>query len=84
MKNRDSSIYPERTTDSYGSLRHTDHNGDVTWSNTYGGLTKREYFAAKAMQGILAANHFKPSDVEEVAVRSVQLADELLKQLEYD
>lgn len=49
------------------------------------GLTKREYFAAMAMQGLLAHNcdHFKDSDLEKegVANRSVQMADALIAEL---
>ncbi|WP_407498834.1 hypothetical protein [Elizabethkingia anophelis] len=47
------------------------------------GLSKREYFAGLAMQGILASDNsgawLKPQDV---AGKSIQYADELLKQLE--
>ena len=55
----------------------------------YSGLTKREYFAGLAMQGLLAncnggmtsgGNHvFSPNGISELAVLH---ADELLKQLE--
>ena len=51
------------------------------------GLTKREYFAAKAMQGMCA--NIKPKSPDEllevpenIAEWSVSFADELLKQLE--
>ncbi|MFM7853892.1 MAG: hypothetical protein ACKO96_18700 [Flammeovirgaceae bacterium] len=47
------------------------------------GLTKREYFAAMAMQGLLANNDSWSCDTAScVAEFSVRLADELLKQLE--
>jgi hypothetical protein len=54
------------------------------------GLTKREYFAAMAMQGLLSnsklwANIERVEDVgmyEWFALQSKQYADELLKQLE--
>ena len=47
------------------------------------GLTKREYFAGVAMQGLLSQyNLSKPEDQEIVCKMSVQLADELLNQLE--
>lgn len=47
------------------------------------GLTKREYFASLAMQGMLANNLNVPNtpNVEYVARLSVIAADELLKQL---
>jgi hypothetical protein len=47
------------------------------------GLTKREYFAAMAMQGILAAPKDKFTfHQDHIASMSVRYADELLKQLE--
>jgi hypothetical protein len=45
------------------------------------GLTKREYFAGLAMQGIIASGNY--SELE-VASCAVNLADELLNQLEND
>ena len=46
------------------------------------GLTKREYFAAMAMQGLLSGRNIegynRPSEFAEL---SVQFADELIKQL---
>ena len=46
----------------------------------FGGLTKREYFAAMAMQGICAnlSSRMGPS---EVAEKSVLIADHLIQQL---
>jgi len=54
-------------------------------ANGYSGITKREYFAGLAMQGILTT--LSDSSVNEkvrdiVARESVAMADELLKQLE--
>ena len=47
------------------------------------GLTKREYFAAMAMQGILSNSKTGiQSDRWTVPVDAVRYADELLKQLE--
>lgn len=54
------------------------------------GLTKREYFAGLAMQGILAASHsdaessagFYTPDPNHIAKLSVSYADKLLKELE--
>lgn len=47
------------------------------------GLTKREYFAGLAMQGILAANMYPniSSTPKDIAKYSIQLADELLTHL---
>lgn len=47
-----------------------------------GGLTKREYFAALALQGILAKTGISIYDVKIVSTMAIQNADELLKQLE--
>jgi len=46
------------------------------------GLTKREYFAAMAMQGIIAADINTDRYPEDVARYAVQQADALLKELE--
>ncbi len=58
------------------------HNGDQQI-----GLSKREYFAGLAMQGLLASPNFRyngsgASITIQVAVSSIKYADELLKQLE--
>ena len=48
------------------------------------GLTKREHFAALAMQGILSNNCYEPPRrirIEGMAKDAVMAADELLKQL---
>lgn len=46
------------------------------------GLTKREYFAAMAMQGIIANNHHGPDEyVKQAAREAVQYADALIEQL---
>ena len=48
-----------------------------------GGLTKRELFAAMAMQGICANPTSKiPAYGKEIAQVAIEIADELLKQLE--
>ena len=51
------------------------------------GLTKREYFAGLAMQGLLASCDWNLSVlnktlIDETAIKSIEMADELLKQLE--
>lgn len=50
------------------------------------GLTKREYFAAKALQGYIACGACNPNNghaimPEDVAKLSVEMADHLIKQL---
>jgi hypothetical protein len=46
------------------------------------GLTKREYFAGLAMQGIMASDSPLRRDRHDVAKRAIEVADELLKKLE--
>lgn len=70
--------------DSVNPIKHFHSEGkDV--SKVHNGLTKREYFAAMAMQGLIAHNcaHFKDEDLHEtgIAKRSVKLADALIKTL---
>jgi hypothetical protein len=46
----------------------------------HGGMTLRDYFAAKAMQGILADPNGNPSvDYANIAKYAYRLADEMLK-----
>lgn len=53
---------------------------DQTPNGTYQlGLTKRELFAAMAMQGMLTADYSSP--VDELAHQAVVFADALLKEL---
>ena len=66
MKNSESPVYPAEI-----------KNGECIFK--YLGLTKREYFAGLAMQGLCADTNCKSSMIPEIAV---ELADELLKQLE--
>ena len=59
--------------------------GDQNDSYCQEGLTKREYFAAMAMQGIIANQELRLDiimDGETVSENAVMFADELLKQLE--
>ena len=54
-------------------------------SNAHVGLTKREYFAGLAMQGIMTNNKTEPTipiHFQNIAEDAVRIADELLKQLE--
>ena len=48
----------------------------------YKGLTKREYFAAMALQGLCAKTSYSRPDCDEVALEAVIIADALLKELE--
>lgn len=67
MKNADQPIYPIVI------------NGHIDANDS--GLTKREYFAAMALQGILA-NHTLILSMDKTCELSTFYADELLKQLE--
>ena len=69
MKNADQPIHP--------TVIH--FRNDVPYQ--VHGLTKREYFAAMAMQGILANTNFI-SITDYAAKEAILQADELLKQLE--
>ena len=59
----------------------TDPNG--SWNQTFEpGLTKREYFAAMALQGVLASMTEDTYHPLTAARNAVEAADELLKRLE--
>ena len=45
-------------------------------------MTKRECFAAMAMQGLLANPDFSTLNIENLIVLAIEHSDELLKQLE--
>jgi hypothetical protein len=53
------------------------------YTHSYGGLTKREWFAGMALQGLCAnsipGNHHI---TENICKESVEMADQILKQLE--
>jgi hypothetical protein len=66
------------------------YDGEKAESFCHDGLTKREYFAGVAMQGLLASSWGKKETeagkasliLDQIIPASIQLADELLKQLE--
>lgn len=69
--------YPEIKTES-------DWNDTGAYGNVYsfGGLTKREYFASMAMQGLLSEPAVQTkTHMECIAHNSVLIADELIKAL---
>lgn len=57
-------------------------------TQTEGGLTKREYFAAQAMQGLLAygikLDVSRPSEKKMLISRAIACADELIDELNDD
>jgi hypothetical protein len=58
-----------------------DRTGSATVS-TYEGMTLRDYFAAKAMNGMLAKMIYAPSDIINYAELAYLIADAMLKQRE--
>ena len=77
MKNADKPIYPT-TSQKINETEFFEYNLPNK-EKQYSGLTKREYFAGLAMQGLLNNTAFT---VKFIASKSVQIAEELLKQLE--
>lgn len=84
-ENQDQSAFPEIKS-------KCEFKGSQVFSDTYssGGLTKREYFAGLAMQGLCASGNesyqvngsfVSPQPLIDDAIR---IADELLKQLSHD
>lgn len=59
--------------------RRSDYNEVLQGAQT--GLTKRELYAAMAMQGIFAHGYTMPNESDEAARYAVQAADYLLKEL---
>lgn len=65
--------------------RHLNDNGQI--DAQYKGLTKREYFAAMAMQGILAGNYKELASnigipaIPDVLTFAVKYADALINEL---
>ncbi len=78
MKNADKPTYPLE-------FKKEGSYNTEGWSN---GLTKREYFAGLAMQGLISTFTEKASygglgtEIEETIKCAIYYADELLKQLE--
>ena len=75
MKNSDKSAYPV-------DKKTNDEIEDGFWHINGYGLTKREYAAIKAMQGLWSSDNEFEMTAESVAQLAVESADELLKQLE--
>lgn len=67
MKNGETLVHPLQN-----------HNGTILQK----GLTKREYFAGLAMQGLLANRSFSDQPDSAIVKFSISITDELLKQLE--
>lgn len=74
QRNGNTSTHPRTITDASGRVV-TEHRS---------GITKREYFSAIALQGILAgyADQVEEYSIREDCVAAIQYADELLLQLQ--
>ena len=59
-------------------------NPILDFKSVFRGLTKREYFAGLAMQGMLANKDVINMVSIKTAERAIEYADELLKQLQND
>lgn len=80
MKNADKPINPIVQEENIGQ------GGKILMCTEYG-LTKREYFAGLAMQGLISScdwnfTTFNKDLIEATSKNAIDLADELLKQLE--
>lgn len=88
MKNADKPIYPQSENWQNDMEKHSAAPGKYGHPSFEGiGLTKREYFAAMAMQGLLSLptkGEFNSVEqgIEAMVSFAVASADELLKQLE--
>lgn len=51
------------------------------WNGASFGLTMRAYFAAKALQGLCAADAYEMWAVESIASRAIRQADALIAEL---
>jgi hypothetical protein len=73
MNNGNQPIAPMPYTNSDGSIQH----------DVYSGLTKREYFAGLAMQGLLASDNLFYTDKPKIfSSLAVKYSDALLAELE--
>ncbi len=84
MKNSEKPIYPQE----YEERAPGAPSYHQKVKHQHLGLTKREYFAGLAMQGLLSNPSFKLSNdmapEKQYAISALVYADELLKQLEND
>ena len=83
MKNADKPINPVMMQQvGENEFRASKPSDQKEWNIPTEGLTKREYFAGLAMQGILANSSLNNLKEETVAEISVLCADKLLENLE--
>ena len=83
MNNADKPIHEKNGENMIHSFNSTDYS-----QGNFKGLTKREYFAGLAMQGLIssftekASNGSWGSEIKETIIVAIEYADELLAQLE--
>ena len=83
MNNADKPIHVKNGENIIHSFNSTDYS-----QGNFEGLTKREYFAGLAMQGLISSFTEKASngswglEIKETIIVAIEYADELLKQLE--
>ena len=88
MSNGDEDAFPKLGVPGYGdSFPVGEMNGETLWAEHRGGLTKRELFAAMAMQGMISAG-WDSGDTrsvedwrDQMAAEAVRYADHLLEGL---
>lgn len=78
ITNADEPAYPVEVAYSGDTLRGQQTGSYSGWAT---GLTKRELFAAMAMQGLLADGEAMDVTIAQVALAAVQLSDALLAEL---
>lgn len=91
MKNSEQSVFPKKELSSQKFFTKEEEEIINKYNKLFresseeeNGLTKREYTAIKAMQGIISSHTLNLSieEAQIIAGQSIQFADELLKQLE--
>lgn len=85
MKNADKPITPLHGADGTLFSSSTVDEGAIKSLGLLIGLTKREYFAGLAMQGIISTTHsstINSQAMTSICSEAIELADQLLKQLE--
>lgn len=70
------SAFPEIETDEQYSH---ERNGYVSRTYSYGGMTLRDYFAAKCMADVLSHFSWKAEDIEKAAGFAYKLADAMIQ-----
>jgi len=72
-----------KSSETFTNTKQINMNTDPKTSinSTVDGLTKREYFSARAMQGYAASDFYSGDDPDDIAKSAVILADALINAL---